>query len=452
MVKQIEEDTTNELERRELMRTNDQFHLKQVVLLSLMLLVAGAASSSFAQGTAFTYQGRLQDGGTNANGSYDLQFKLFDAPTVGTGTQFGGTVSTPNTQVADGIFTVTLDFGGCPNCFNGAGRFLEIAVKPTSGSTFTTLSPRQPIASTPYAIRSLSANTASTASNATQLGGVAASQYVLTSDSRLSDARTPTGGSSFYIQNTTTQQASSNFNISGNGIIGGNVGIGTSPAHKLDVAGAVNVTSQYNLGGQQVLTASGISGQSTTIVGIRDGDGDPSGVSNSFFGSNAGAQTTTGTANSFFGRAAGFNITTGSENAFYGTSTGGAMTTGSENAFFGRFAGDSLNDESRLTLIGAQTESQDGVQNATAIGYRAMVTQSNSLVLGSINGINGSAANTNVGIGTTAPVAKLQVAAGDVYVSTAGQGVILKSPNGTVCRRLSIDNAGAIVLTALACP
>ena len=376
------------------MRRNAHFYLlfKPVVLLSLVLLIAGAADRSFAQGTAFTYQGRLQDGGTNANGLYDLQFKLYDAPTVGTGTQFGGTLLISNTQVADGIFTVTLDFGGCPNCFNGAGRFLEIAVKPTSGSTFTTLSPRQPITSVPYAIRSLaatSAGTASTANNATQLGGVAASQYVLTGDSRLSDARPPTGGSSFYIQNTTNQQPTSNFNISGNGIIGGNVGVGTgSPAFKLDVAGTVNTTAQYNLGGERVLIASGVTGQSNTIVGIRTDNLDPSSVSNSFFGSNAGAQATTGTANSLFGRAAGFNITTGSENSFFGTSSGGAMVSGSENAFFGRFAGDSLNDESRLTLIGAQTESQDGVQNASAIGYRAMVTQSNSLVLGSINGIN----------------------------------------------------------------
>ena len=47
--------------------------------------------------------------------------------------------------------------------------------------------------------------------------------------------------------------------------------------------------------------------------------------------------------------------------------------------------------------------------NATAIGYRAKVGQSNSLVLGSINGVNGATASVNVGIGTTTPQSTLQV-------------------------------------------
>ena len=41
------------------------------------------ASVTFGQGTAFTYQGKLNDSGNLANGSYDLQLKLFDTATVG---------------------------------------------------------------------------------------------------------------------------------------------------------------------------------------------------------------------------------------------------------------------------------------------------------------------------------------------------------------------------------
>src|SRR5262249_12800445 len=101
--------------------------------------------AALAQGTAFTYQGKLTDSGNLANGNYDLQFKLFDTVTVGTGTQQGSTVTVSNVPVTSGTFIVQLDFGA--GVFGGALRFLEIAVKQTSGSTFTTLGPRQPLTS-----------------------------------------------------------------------------------------------------------------------------------------------------------------------------------------------------------------------------------------------------------------------------------------------------------------
>src|SRR5205814_10241591 len=102
---------------------------------TLGLLLSGSAAA-FAQGTAFTYQGKLVDTGNPANGPYDLQFKLFDTQVVGTGTQQGTTVTVSSVTVANGIFSVSLDFGVCASCFNGPARFLEIAVKQTSGGSF----------------------------------------------------------------------------------------------------------------------------------------------------------------------------------------------------------------------------------------------------------------------------------------------------------------------------
>src|SRR5439155_21331372 len=138
------------------------------------------ATNASAQTTAFTYQGRLTDGGTSANGNYDLQFALWDSSSGGS--QIGSTQLISTVTVSSGVFAVTLDFGA--NAFPGANRFLEISARLSGGSSFTLLLPRQPITSTPYAVRSGNATFADAATNATQLGGVGASQYVQTSDSR----------------------------------------------------------------------------------------------------------------------------------------------------------------------------------------------------------------------------------------------------------------------------
>src|SRR4026209_2741737 len=82
------------------------------------------AVSSWAQTTAFTYQGKLTDAGSPANGNYDLQFKLFDSPTVGMGAQQGATVVQNPVATSAGVFTVILDFGA--NVFSGGNRYLEI--------------------------------------------------------------------------------------------------------------------------------------------------------------------------------------------------------------------------------------------------------------------------------------------------------------------------------------
>lgn len=85
-----------------------------------------------AIGPGFTYQGRLTDSGNPANGVYDLQFILYDAATGGA--QVGPIVTSDDVTVANGLFTVNLDFG---NVYNGTSLFLDIAVRPgASTGTF----------------------------------------------------------------------------------------------------------------------------------------------------------------------------------------------------------------------------------------------------------------------------------------------------------------------------
>ena len=104
--------------------------------------------------TSFTYQGRLNDGGNPANGSYDFEFKLYSA--ADGGYKVGSTVSKGDVAVSDGLFTVELDFGS--DRFTGDARWLEIDVRPGSSTgAYTTLTPRQALTATPYAIYALGA-------------------------------------------------------------------------------------------------------------------------------------------------------------------------------------------------------------------------------------------------------------------------------------------------------
>ncbi len=287
------------------------------------------------------------------------------------------------------------------------------------------------------------------------------------------NATLPTGSAN-YIQNTTTQQPSSNFNISGNGTVGGTLS-----------GNIVNATTQFNIGSAHILSVLGSdslfagfgAGENTTGIGNSffgsfAGQLNTTGFGNAFFGSNAGTENTTGSRNSFFGDEAGNLSSTGSDNSlfgyragnanftgqdnsifgsfagestkgnsnsFFGKSAGGNNFTGTSNSFFGSFAGSSNTTENNNTFIGFSSDGQAGITNATAIGFRAKVTGSNSLVLGSINGVNGATADTAVGIGTTVPTALLHVH-GVVKFDVLATGV-----GTTLCRNVAnqITDCGA---------
>jgi hypothetical protein len=115
------------------------------VLLSVLRLPL----STFAQGTAFTYQGRLNDGSAPADGNYDMRFYLRNAAVAGS--PVGTTNTVAPVAASNGLFTVTLDFGS--GIFTGSPLWLEIGVR-TNGSVaaFTTLSPRQALTPSPYAL------------------------------------------------------------------------------------------------------------------------------------------------------------------------------------------------------------------------------------------------------------------------------------------------------------
>jgi len=117
--------------------------MHQVVVASIVLLALSANTGFAGGGTALTYQGRLLDAGEPANGLFDFEFGLWDE--VNGGNPVGVPQVLNNTPVADGLFTVQIDFGA--DAFDNSDRWLEISVDGVP------LSPRQPITRAPYAIQ-----------------------------------------------------------------------------------------------------------------------------------------------------------------------------------------------------------------------------------------------------------------------------------------------------------
>ena len=161
------------------------------------------------------------------------------------------------------------------------------------------------------------------------------------------------------------------------------------------------------------------------------------GSDNSYFGVGAGASATTAVWNTFAGEDAGFGLTTGSYNTHLGGYSGYYNYTGSHNTYIGYKAGmiasgsnnTFIGDSSGCSNTGSTTNSSllgsgslilGTISNAAAIGALAEVSAGNSLVLGSINGINGASADVYVGIGTTSPLQKLNVENGNILLSRTG--------------------------------
>jgi len=371
--------------------------------------------------TTFTYQGKLYESGMPVTSPRDLKFMLFNDADA---TQVGTDIVVPNVPVNNGIFTVTLDFGEA--AFSGPPRSLEIAVSLPGVNTFTALDPRQPVTAVPYSIRALNSSradtassadtavTADSASNAAALGGVAASQYVQTTDARMADPREPAAGYGSYIQNqNVTPQTATSFSIDGTGsagIFSSSAGfqIGGTPALEfgsgvwnLHVGGGSpsntgnNLTYVGRFAGYNNTTGSANSffgfnaggvntqGMSNTFLGASTGSSNTTGNWNSFVGYAAGSSNTTGIGNNFFGSQTGQSNTTGCCNSFFGGSAGILNTVGQYNVFVGEQSGNANTIGSNNTTIGANANvGSSGLSFATALGSGATVNASNTVVLG----------------------------------------------------------------------
>ena len=170
--------------------------------------------------------------------------------------------------------------------------------------------------------------------------------------------------------------------------------------------------SAFNIGSN--LFDSGSYANQNALLGFA-GNTTMTGADNTAAGYQALANNTGGSNNTATGVVALFHNTSGGSNTAHGYQSLYYNTTGSNNVAVGYTAGNSTNAASTTgsnnTFVGSNANpgTQTSLSNATAIGANAQVTASNAMVLGSINGVNGATAGTNVGIGTTAPAATLDV-------------------------------------------
>jgi len=178
-------------------------------------------------------------------------------------------------------------------------------------------------------------------------------------------------------------------------------------------AGFYNTTGNYNCFEGSESGYNNTSGNYNSYLGYQAGYSNATGFSNTFLGYRAGRYNT-GSINCFVGVTSGYLNTTGHYNTYVGNGAGYTNTTGWRNVAVGIFAGyDNLGGNN--TFIGYNSSTPVGATftNATAIGNQSYVSAANSLVLGSINGVNGATADVNVGIGTSAPAYRLQLGTGD---------------------------------------
>jgi hypothetical protein len=129
------------------------FKIKILPLIVALAMLAGVKNIA-AQGTAFTYQGRLDTGTNPVTGLYDIKFTLYSASTGGS--IQAGPVTNTAVPVTNGLFTTVVDFGS--GVFTGEANWLQIGVETNGISPFNALSPRQQLTPTPNAIYSETGN------------------------------------------------------------------------------------------------------------------------------------------------------------------------------------------------------------------------------------------------------------------------------------------------------
>ena len=336
-------------------------------LLIAFMIIAGVRQAG-AQGTAFTYQGRLNSNAVPANGFYDFEFSLSNAPSGGS--QIGSTLTQTDVGVTNGLFTTTLDFG---SVFTGNSTWLAISVRSNGVGSYVGLTPLQELNPTPYAIFANTSSNVSGTLPATQISGT------------IPQAQLP---STVVVENE-------------NGVTLSNLTIG----------GTLNLPNPATIeaAGGSLLYANA---NGDFFAGIAAGNSSVNDYYNTGVGFESLLELSTGSYNSAIGTLSLFDNSVGSFNTANGAFALEYNTTGSNNTATGAYALSAANVPLYVvgtgnTADGAYAmEGNESGYNNTAVGFRALNANTNgidnvAIGVDALQDLNDGSANyLNTSVGT----------------------------------------------------
>jgi len=408
----------------------------RLIVLALLALstLSSQPSTASAQGTAFTYQGRLNTAGAPANGLYDFRFKLATDPL---GDNYvGDAYLTNGIFVTNGLFTTSIDFGA--GIFTGTNYWLEVDVRtnnPANTLAYSALAPLQGVTPAPYAVMANSASNLLGSVPVAQLSGTVSlaqlpASVVTNDESGVTLSNVTVSGSlnlpataSIYSSGIPLLYANNSLNNffagldAGNQTMSGyaNTGIGNETL-------VYNITGIYNTALGILALVSNTSGNYNTAIGSVALYANTNGFDNTALGFYTLESNTSGSDNTASGYQALIANTSGSENVAAGSGALEYSTNDNQLVAIGYQAlqhdnaylnGNTSSGNGANTAVGYQTLQSDTIGAAnTAIGYQALNQNT--------NGIYNTAVGDHALLSNTSGSYNNAIGVGTLYLNTSG--------------------------------
>jgi len=431
-----------------------------LILIAFLNLLFSDTVKAAGLGSAFAYQGGLFESGQPVTGLYDMTFTVFTNLTGGT--PITGPLTNLAVGVNNGMYSVTLDFGG--GLLNGTPYWLQIGARTNGTGDFVTLAPLQPLLPGAYAIYAENATVAQSANAvaATNISGRLSLGQI--NAAVLTNGTTTANLSGSFAGNGAGLTNSLGFRLAGlSDATNAAMAVSNAIASAQTLRASINATNglsssqlQAQIGGFVLTNALTSTSQHATAVGTGAGNAatgnnvtafgyqavyNVSGYGNVGIGMGA-CDSVSGIANGQYNTAVGvialdtlanggsFNTAVGYAALQYTGSGSGntalgyaamvspSQTTGSNNVAIGIWAGHDGFDNVNVGALAGYKQSMPGDGNV-CVGYSAGSSMTNSF--GNI-AIGQYALNKMVGDGVTLDLASDNVAIGDGAMEFALNG------------------------------